>query len=176
MDPSLAGILLYALTLANIAGIYAVLCLGLNLQWGVTGLFNAGIAGFFAVGAHASAILTSARRAPTSPAASACRSPSAGRSPWRSPGFLALRIGAVTPRLRSDDLATGTIGIAEIARPVLKTEEWMTDGVRGITTVPRPFSALSPMASEAAHLGLLAAVLLAATRRSNAASARPSGA
>ena len=37
---------------------YALLCLGLNLQWGVTGLFNVGVAGFVAVGAYASALLT----------------------------------------------------------------------------------------------------------------------
>src|SRR3546814_19572495 len=38
--------------------IFAILALGLNIQWGLTGLFNAGVAGFFAVGAYTSAILT----------------------------------------------------------------------------------------------------------------------
>ena len=33
---------------------YALLCLGLNLPWGVTGLFNVGVAGFVAVGAYGS--------------------------------------------------------------------------------------------------------------------------
>ena len=37
------------------AGIFAVMALGLNLQWGATGLFNVGVAGFVAVGAYASA-------------------------------------------------------------------------------------------------------------------------
>ncbi len=37
---------------------YAVMCLGLNVQWGQTGLFNVGIAGFVAIGAYTSAILT----------------------------------------------------------------------------------------------------------------------
>ena len=40
------------------AGIYSVFALGLNVQWGHTGLFNIGIAGFFALGAYTSAILT----------------------------------------------------------------------------------------------------------------------
>ena len=37
---------------------YALICLGLNIQWGQTGLFNVGVAGFVAVGAYASALLT----------------------------------------------------------------------------------------------------------------------
>ncbi len=31
---------------------YAIICLGLNLQWGQTGLFNVGVAGFVAIGAY----------------------------------------------------------------------------------------------------------------------------
>ena len=52
------GLLNYALFMAIFIGIYALLALGLNIQWGFAGLFNAGIAGFFAVGAYTSAILT----------------------------------------------------------------------------------------------------------------------
>ena len=37
---------------------YAIICLGLNVQWGQTGLFNVGIAGFVAIGAYVSALLT----------------------------------------------------------------------------------------------------------------------
>ena len=39
-------------------GIYAVFTLGLNVHWGHTGLFNIGIAGFFALGAYTAALLT----------------------------------------------------------------------------------------------------------------------
>ena len=56
----LYGIFLYAVFLLTMGGIYAVLCLGLNIQWGYTGLFNAGVAGFFAIGAYVTAIVTSA--------------------------------------------------------------------------------------------------------------------
>ena len=41
-----------------LAGIYAIFTLGLNVHWGFTGLFNIGIAGFFALGAYTSALLT----------------------------------------------------------------------------------------------------------------------
>lgn len=55
----LLGLANYAVFMAILIGIYALLALGLNIQWGFTGLFNAGIAGFFAIGAYTSAILTS---------------------------------------------------------------------------------------------------------------------
>src|SRR5258706_8677888 len=52
------GTILYLVSLATMAGLYAILTLGLNLQSGFAGMFNAGIAGFFAVGAYATSILT----------------------------------------------------------------------------------------------------------------------
>ena len=59
MDSAQAyGYMLYAVSLVTMGGIYALMSLGLNIQWGFTGLFNAGIAGFFAIGAYVSAILT----------------------------------------------------------------------------------------------------------------------
>ena len=54
----LLGIVDYGVGWAVVAGIYAVLTLGLNVHWGFTGLFNIGIAGFFAIGAYTSALLT----------------------------------------------------------------------------------------------------------------------
>ena len=51
---------LYGVFLLTMGGIYAVLTLGLNIHWGFTGLFNAGVAGFFAIGAYTTAIVTTA--------------------------------------------------------------------------------------------------------------------
>ncbi len=34
MDQTTLGLVLYVLGLANLAAIYAVMCLGLNLNWG----------------------------------------------------------------------------------------------------------------------------------------------
>ena len=56
----LTGLAFYLVGFLIAGGIYAILCLALNIQWGMGGLFNAGIAGFFAVGAYASAIVTAA--------------------------------------------------------------------------------------------------------------------
>ncbi len=135
----LGGITDYGLFFLSFVGIYALLSLGLNLQWGLTGQFNIGIAGFFAVGAYTSAILTTAP------------------SPHYLGGFgmplvvgfiiamvlaglVAVLVGLLTVRLRTDYLAIATIGIAEIIRLVLKNEEWLTNGVRGIPGIPRPFA------------------------------------
>ena len=40
----LTGLFFYAVSLLILGGIYAILCLALNVQWGMGGLFNAGIA------------------------------------------------------------------------------------------------------------------------------------
>jgi branched-chain amino acid transport system permease protein len=48
----------YAAFFLTVAMTYAIICLGLNVQWGQTGLFNVGIAGFVGLGAYVSAALT----------------------------------------------------------------------------------------------------------------------
>ena len=42
------------------AGIYALLALGVNLTWGMAGMVNLGLAGFFAVGGYTTALITKA--------------------------------------------------------------------------------------------------------------------
>ena len=51
-------LLAYGAFFLTMALTYAIICLGLNVQWGQTGLFNVGVAGFVAIGAYASALLT----------------------------------------------------------------------------------------------------------------------
>ena len=52
------GALSFAVFFLVYASFYALCSLGLNLQWGFTGLFNVGIVGFFAVGAYTCALIT----------------------------------------------------------------------------------------------------------------------
>src|SRR5262249_32628749 len=54
----LSGLLAVLVFTGIFASIYALLSLGLNLQWGYPGLFNVGVAGFYAIGAYTSALLT----------------------------------------------------------------------------------------------------------------------
>ena len=55
----ISGVIDYLIGFAIMAMIYAIFTLGLNVHWGFTGLFNIGIAGFFALGAYTTALLTS---------------------------------------------------------------------------------------------------------------------
>lgn len=48
----------YGAFFLTIALSYAIIALGLNVQWGQTGLFNVGVAGFVAIGAYVSGLLT----------------------------------------------------------------------------------------------------------------------
>lgn len=149
------GIFLYVLSLLTMGGIYATLTLGLNIQWGFTGLFNAGIAGFFAVGAYTAAILTapdSARHLggyemPVVLAAIAAMILSAA---------LGWGVARICIRLRADYLAIATLGIAEILRLVLKNETWATNGARGVSMVPKPFETFPEPWN---HIGMTALVL-----------------
>ena len=47
----------YFVAILATSGIYAILALGLNFTWGIAGIANFGLAGFFAIGAYASSIV-----------------------------------------------------------------------------------------------------------------------
>ena len=152
------GLLLYLVSLIAYGGIFAVLALGLNVQWGFTGLFNAGIAGFFAIGAYTSAILTT-DPTPARLGGFALPVPLGWLAAMVAAGAVAWGIGRICLKLRSDYLAIGTIGIAEIIRLILKNEGWLTNGTRGINGLPRPFEGLSPELSQIAFMILVVCVV-----------------
>ncbi|PIL14932.1 ABC transporter permease [Puniceibacterium antarcticum] len=152
-------ILSYGAFFLTMALTYAVIALGLNLQWGQTGLFNVGIAGFVAVGAYVSAILTTPF--------------SDGRLGgfdlpivvgWigggLGAGFLCLLLGALTLRLRSDYLAIATFGAAVVIQLALLNLEALTGGPFGISFIPRPFADLSDRANLFAFANLAVMVVL----------------
>ena len=159
MDFFSVGFLNYLIALGTMSGIYAVLCLGLNLQWGFAGLFNAGIAAFFAIGAYTAAILTT----PESPnylGGFGLPIVVAWPIAMIAAGAVAWAIGRICVRLQGDYLAMATIGIAEVIRLVIKNEEWLTGGTRGIPNVWRPFEALPAPWNAVAFLGLVVAIVL----------------
>lgn len=156
----MTGLLLYLTALLTMGAIYAVLTLGLNLHWGVSGLFNAGIAGFFAVGAYASALLTAAP-SQDHVGGFALPVPLGWAAAMLIAGAIAWPIGRICLRLQSDYLAMATLGIAEILRLVVRNELWLTNGSRGIAAVPRPFEALAQPWAELAFLALVLAILAA---------------
>ena len=160
-----------------LAGIYAVFTLGLNVHWGYTGLFNIGVAGFFALGAYTSALLTTA---PPSPllfedfvffGGNLAAVLKFGIDAWfvvalaaaaAVSGIVALVVGAITLRLRDDYLAISTLGIAESVRLVFLNEKWLANGSRGLYNIPKFLGdAVSPDRYDLLYFAVVVVVLAA---------------
>ncbi|MBI3327627.1 MAG: branched-chain amino acid ABC transporter permease [Nitrospinae bacterium] len=160
MDVS--GLVSYFVSFAIMGGIYAIFALGLNVQWGYTGLFNIGIAGFFAVGAYTSALLTTPM--PEGVYATYVDQLVGLDLPFPLgllgaaviSGMLALILGIPTLRLREDYLAIATIGIAETIRLIFNNERWLANGPRGLTGLPQPLrSWVEPHQYNYVYLGIV---------------------
>src|SRR5258708_2343794 len=131
------GLLSYLVFFTILVLILGVATLGLNLQWGATGLFNAGVVGFYAVGGYGLAIIC----APPRPEL-------LGNFglPWiagilgamSASALMAMVVGLATIRLRGDYLAITTFGIAVAIQLVTLNFEALTGGSLGLTSVPRP--------------------------------------
>jgi branched-chain amino acid transport system permease protein len=152
----------YAAFFLATALIYGVFCLGLNLQWGQTGLFNVGVAGFAAIGAYASALLTT----PETPARfGGFEMPIVVGwiGAMIASGLAGALIGAVTLRLRADYLAIATFGVAVCIQLAALNLEGLTGGPFGIGFIPRPFASLQSdaLVFNLANLALVLAVIVA---------------
>ena len=142
------GQMSYLVSFAIVGSIYAVLTLGLNVQWGYTGLFNIGVAAFFSLGAFTSALVTT--RMPTGAAAAFSEQAFGLGAPFlvgvvaagAAAGVLALLVGGPTLRLREDYLAIATIGIAELVRLVFQNERWLANGPQPLRGIPQPLACL----------------------------------
>ena len=104
------------------AGIYTLLTLGLQVQFGLAGLLNFGQVGFMAIGAYTMAILVV----------------KAGWSMWIAAPLAILAatlagvlVGLPTLRLRGDYFAIVTIAFSEIVRYVATNEDSLTGGSQG---------------------------------------------
>ncbi len=157
----MTGLIAYAAFFLTVALTYAIICLGLNMQWGQTGLFNVGVAGFVAIGAYVSALLTT----PDTPDRfGGFDLPIAVG--WLggalAAGLATFLVGAITIRLRADYLAIATFGVAVVIQLCLLNLEPLTGGPFGIGFIPRPFAAHAgaPESFALFNLGLLAAVVL----------------
>ncbi|SFH72121.1 branched-chain amino acid transport system permease protein [Collimonas sp. OK307] len=118
----------YLIFVATVAGIYAMLSLGLVTIWGQGGMVNLGLVGFFAVGAYVSAILTENGL----PIAFA----------WLASAVIAGAVGValtfVTRKMRGDYLAIVSLGFAEVVRVIAMNEIWLTRGSDGISGIRAP--------------------------------------
>jgi len=139
----------YLLFLLSLAGMYALLSLGLNVQWGYAGLINFSVAAFFGLGAYVPALL------------SASGSP----LPWDvSPiaglfvavvvtVVLALAIGIPTLSLREDYLAIASLGLAEVVRLVVRNQQPWTNGTNGVGGIPLFFEGVPVLGTFASDIG-----------------------
>ena len=136
----------FIVSVLTVAGIYALLTLGLNVQWGETGLLNFGHVAFFAVGAYTSALVTVA---PPGEMQSyvfgfGLPIPVGIVAACLAAGVVAVVIGYPTLQLREDYLAMVSIGLAEILRYVFINEKWLTGGASGIYGIPQPLTGTVP--------------------------------
>ena len=164
--PDLIGWLSYASFFLVFASSFAIVVLGLNLQWGFTGLFNVGVAGFVALGAYTSALLTTPEVA--------------GRlgglglpvavgwiGAMGVSGLAGLVVGAIALRLRHDYLAITTFGVAVTIQLVANNATVLTGGPFGVQFIPKPLQSWLgtglpwTLGYLALALGLLAIVYLA---------------
>ncbi|MDX1469543.1 MAG: branched-chain amino acid ABC transporter permease [Acidimicrobiia bacterium] len=130
------------------AAAYAMSAIGLNLQFGYTGLLNFGHVASMAVGAYGLAITVDL-----------------GGPMWLglimgivAALLLALLLGVPTLRLRADYLAIVTIAAGEILRFIVRSQ-WaapFTGGIFGIQRFANPFFALNPIPPGRYGVGRLA--------------------
>ncbi|MFQ4141774.1 branched-chain amino acid ABC transporter permease [Chlorogloeopsis sp. ULAP02] len=129
----------YLVFLAISTSIFALFALGLNLQWGFTGLINFGHVVFLTLGAYTT-VLLSLKGVPLLVAAAIGAVVAA---------LLGLLIGFATLRLREDYLAIVTIGVGELIRLIVNNQDlpvgdtWIS-GAFGIQSYPIPLATLQP--------------------------------
>lgn len=125
----------YIIFLTISTSIFALFALGLNLQWGFTGLVNFGHVAFMILGAYTT-VLLSLKGVPLLLSVLVGAVVAA---------LLGLVIGFSTLRLREDYLSIVTIGTGELVRLIVNNQDlpvgntW-TPGAFGVQTYPIPLS------------------------------------
>jgi branched-chain amino acid transport system permease protein len=174
-DGDLAGTISFFVAFLTAVGIFAIMTLGLNIQWGYTGVFNFGVLGFFMIGAYTAAIIT--KEPSTSEFTTYVGGygkdldiiPALRTDQWfpflvgtaaagLAAGLLALLLSIPTLRLREDYLAIATIGFAELLRRIVIQEDDLVNGTRGLPGVPHP---LSDLVSDSDYKYVLLAIVVA---------------
>ncbi|AXV17919.1 branched-chain amino acid ABC transporter permease (plasmid) [Neorhizobium sp. SOG26] len=155
----MSGYIAYLVFFLIVALTYSIVVMGLNLQWGFTGLFNAGVVGFFAIGAYGTAVLTGPDRAELI-GGFGLPFPVGVIGGMILSTLAALVVGLATLRLREEYLAISTFGIAISIQLVALNFDTLTGGAQGLTGIPRPLFATfgSPGAYNLFYLGLVATV------------------
>ena len=131
--------------IADMALLYVLLALGLNIVVGYAGLLDLGYVAFFAIGAYMFGLLSSPHLTETFPALVSMFSHGLHTPLWvvlpaaaALAALLGILLGAPTLRLRGDYLAIVTLGFGEIIRVFLNNMDRplnITNGPRGINQI-----------------------------------------
>lgn len=131
--------------IADMALLYVLLALGLNIVVGYAGLLDLGYVAFFAIGAYMYGLLASPHLTETFPAIAAMFPDGMHAPLWivipaaaGIAGVLGVLLGAPTLRLRGDYLAIVTLGFGEIIRVFLNNLDHpvnITNGPKGMSQI-----------------------------------------
>jgi branched-chain amino acid transport system permease protein len=124
----------FILHIVSIAGIYALIAVGLNMQSGYAGLLNFGHIAFVGIGAYAVGlgIHFGISLAVTIPAGIVLAT------------LLALLMAALGGKLAADYWGIATLAIAEIIRTIAFNEDELTGGPQGISGIVMPIETGNP--------------------------------
>lgn len=136
----------FQIRILNLAAIFAILGLSMNLVIGFTGMFSLGHSGFMCVGAYVAGILTMSPASkeliyymqPINPLLANIEWPifPAILAAGVVTAFFGLLVGIPALRLRDDYLAIATLGFAEIIRIVVTNTISITNGSLGLKNIP----------------------------------------
>lgn len=136
----------FQIRVLNLAAIFVILGVSMNLVLGFTGMFSLGHAGFMCVGAYVSAILTMSPASkeliyfmePITPALANIHWPvfPAILMAGLVAAFFGFLIGFPALRLRDDYLAIATLGFGEIIRIIVTNTITITNGSLGLKDIP----------------------------------------
>lgn len=119
----------YHLGIAHQVLIFIILAVGYDVLLGFTGLLSFGHIGLFAIGAYTSAILVVTAGAPFLVGL-------AGAAVLT--GVVGLLFSIPALRIKGHSLTLLTLALGEVIRLVIRSMEWLTEGSRGISGIPRP--------------------------------------
>ena len=142
--------------IVDMALLYVLLALGLNIVVGYAGLLDLGYVAFFAVGGYLFAMLASPHLAENFPAIAQAFPDGLHLPIWATipmaaalAGFFGVLLGAPTLKLRGDYLAIVTLGFGEIVRVFLNN----LDRPINLTNGPKGISQIDPMQFFGLNLG-----------------------
>ncbi|MFO1263087.1 MAG: ABC transporter ATP-binding protein [Rhodoferax sp.] len=131
--------------IADMALLFVLLSLGLNIVVGYAGLLDLGYVAFFAIGAYMFGLASSPHLTDTFPALADAYPQGLHMSIWivvplgaALAGFFGVLLGAPTLRLRGDYLAIVTLGFGEIIRVFMNNLDQpinITNGPKGISQI-----------------------------------------